>query len=218
MSFIENLTAESLNLPAEEFERYVTGEAVPPGGYDQGASEGLRLMYSNLALLSDLRQRQERLAQGAQALRDRIDVFRETVSREVEQALAQAPLAPCSYKVPADLDVRFVPAFLRDVVLRELDDGDGLLLQLDTPPPPSSSAADPTELPAAAVPLQDAQRAALLTSGDPMSPDTLEACLPPPLVPEVVGCLPAPVAQQPAPLLGEPPRVTTPAVEAVEQA
>ncbi|XP_077557217.1 rabaptin-5-associated exchange factor for Rab5 [Haemaphysalis longicornis] len=218
VSFIENLTAESLNLPAEEFERYVTGEAVPPGGYDQGASEGLRLMYSNLALLSDLRQRQERLAQGAQALRDRIDVFRETVSREVEQALAQAPLAPCSYKVPADLDVRFVPAFLRDVVLRELDDGDGLLLQLDTPPPPSLSAADPTELPTAAVPLQDAQRAALLTSGDPMSPDTLEACLPPPLVPEVVGCLPAPVAQQPAPLLGEPPRVTTPAVEAVEQA
>lgn len=219
VSFIENLTAESLNLPAEEFERYVTGEAVPPGGYDQGASEGLRLMYSNLALLSDLRQRQERLAQGTKLLRGRIDVFRDTVSREVEQALAQAPLAPCSYKVPADLDVRFVPAFLRDVVLRELDDGDGLLLQLDAPPPASS--AEPTDLSAAAVPLQDAAQRALLTSGDPMSPDSLEACLPPPLQPEVVGCLAADmvatVQQPPAPLLaGETPRVASPAVEAVD--
>lgn len=81
MSFIENLTADSLNLPAEEFERYVTGQAVPPGGYDQGASEGLRVMYSNLAMLSDLRQRQERLAAGALYLRQEIIGFRVSIIR-----------------------------------------------------------------------------------------------------------------------------------------
>lgn len=206
VSFIENLTAESLNLPAEEFERYVTGEAVPPGGYDQGASEGLRLMYSNLALLSDMRQRQERLAEGTKLLLGRINEFRETVSREVEQALAQAPLAPCSYKVPADLDVRFVPAFLRDVVFRELDDGDGLLLQLDTPPPAPLAPVVSSD-PSAAAPLEDVQRV-LLASGDPMSPDTPEACLPPPLQPVVISAATDARAQ---PVEPPPPAVAAPA-------
>uniref|UniRef100_A0A224ZB08 Vacuolar assembly/sorting protein vps9 n=1 Tax=Rhipicephalus zambeziensis TaxID=60191 RepID=A0A224ZB08_9ACAR len=219
VSFIENLTAESLNLPAEEFERYVTGEAVPPGGYDQGASEGLRLMYSNLALLSDMRQRQELLAEGTKLLRGRINEFRETVSREVEQALTQAPLAPCSYKVPADLDVRFVPAFLRDVVLRELDDGDSLLLQLDTPPPAPLAPAASTDSSSAVAPLEDVQRV-LLASGDPMSPDTMEACLPPPLQPVVVSSTTETQAQ---PLESTLPSTgdvscTMPVTEATEQA
>ncbi|XP_077511037.1 rab5 GDP/GTP exchange factor-like isoform X2 [Amblyomma americanum] len=220
VSFIENLTAESLNLPAEEFERYVTGEAVPPGGYDQGASEGLRLMYSNLALLSDMRQRQERLAEGTRLLRGRINEFRETVSREVEQALAQAPLTPSGYKVPADLDVRYVPAFLRDVVLRELHEEDGLLLQLDTPPPAPLAQVASTD-PSATAPLEDVQRV-LLASGDPMSPDTLEACLPPPLQPVVVSANAEARAQPAEPPLPPPAAAelpcAAPVVEATDQA
>ncbi|KAL1482566.1 hypothetical protein MTO96_033711 [Rhipicephalus appendiculatus] len=176
-------------------------------------------MYSNLALLSDMRQRQELLAEGTKLLRGRINEFRETVSREVEQALTQAPLAPCSYKVPADLDVRFVPAFLRDVVLRELDDGDSLLLQLDTPPPAPLAPATSTDSSSAVAPLEDVQRV-LLASGDPMSPDTMEACLPPPLQPVVVSSTTETQAQ---PLESTLPSTgdvscTMPVTEATEQA
>lgn len=192
MSFIENLTADSLNLPAEEFERYVTGQAVPPGGYDQGASEGLRVMYSNLAMLSDLRQRQERLAAGALYLRQEIIGFRDSVSREVESAISRTPLAPCSYKIPADLDVRFVPAFLRDTVVRELDT-EGLLLQLE------GDGQDEMGFPAHRKEVPSSVDMAHLASGDPLvSQDAqlLESSrLPPPLQPTVLATSATSVAE-----------------------
>ncbi|KAM7312575.1 rab5 GDP/GTP exchange factor isoform X1 [Ixodes scapularis] len=185
VSFIENLTADSLNIPAEEFERYVTGEAVPPGGYDQGASEGLRVMYSNLALLSDLRQRQERLAASAKTLRHEILGFQEAVSREVEGVIARTPLELRPYKIPADLDVRFVPAFLRDATMRELGT-DGPLLQLEgeEDAPRDAAPGRAFACPPGCPPGED------METTDPLSPD-VEASLPRPLQPTVVASIAA---------------------------
>lgn len=186
VAFIENLTAESLNIPAEEFERYVSGESVPSGsGYGRGASEALRLMYTNLALLGDLRQRQQRLAADACALRQQIQGFREAVSQEVQQVLSRSPLLLQPYRVPADLDLCFVPAFLRDSVVRDKPQpSPELLLELGPEeevhrPHSSLKEAEQNEEPATYA----TGDLGAFAAADP----ELCASLPPPLQPTVVG-------------------------------
>ncbi|XP_023215596.1 rab5 GDP/GTP exchange factor-like isoform X1 [Centruroides sculpturatus] len=75
VAFIENLTAESLNLSKEEFDRYMSGEAVPPGSSNQNPAlcEGLRVIYQNLTDLSDLRLRQEKLEDDILSLQEDLE-------------------------------------------------------------------------------------------------------------------------------------------------
>ncbi|XP_064460855.1 rab5 GDP/GTP exchange factor-like [Ornithodoros turicata] len=181
VAFIENLTAESLNLPVDEFERYVSGESVPPGrSYSRGASEALRLMYTNLAVLGDLRQRQQRVATDTSVLRQQIQGFREAVSREVEQILSRSPLVLQPYKVPADLDLRFVPAFLRDSVVYE-ERPPELLLELG----PDGE----NQLPSEGGTAEEDTGASALTDPEAFASTDPQLCasLPPPLQPTVVG-------------------------------
>lgn len=60
VAFIEKLNGESLNIPEEDFKRFVSGEEVPPGSIEQSAylSEPLCIMYSNAKMLKDVEEKQ----------------------------------------------------------------------------------------------------------------------------------------------------------------
>ena len=75
VAFIEKLNADSLSIRQEDFDRYMSGAAVP---HDPGrlitTCEGLRLMRQNMAALVELRARQERLmAEALQLQQDMVD-------------------------------------------------------------------------------------------------------------------------------------------------
>lgn len=102
VAFIEGLTAKSLNLSEDEFDRYVSGVALPPGSCEQNAylCEGLRIMYQNLATLSDLQQRHEKLQAEAISLREDIKEFKEIIAKEVSTTSTKTMYLNQPFKIP----------------------------------------------------------------------------------------------------------------------
>ena len=89
MSFIENMTAESINMETEEFESYVSGKAVPPGSWRTSLlmCEGLQQMSQNLKCLSDLKTRHDHLLKEAVKLQEEMNAFQVDVESEVSAVL-----------------------------------------------------------------------------------------------------------------------------------
>ncbi|KAK3793130.1 hypothetical protein RRG08_030213 [Elysia crispata] len=110
VSFVEGINAESLNISVTDFDRYMSGAAVPPG-YHRGGGEhlsiGLRMMYENLRVLGELRQRQEKVMAEALQLQADMNEFKENFIQEVDQAKARSPLVIRPRKVKVDLDLEF---------------------------------------------------------------------------------------------------------------
>ncbi|GLG94996.1 Rab5 GDP/GTP exchange factor [Gryllus bimaculatus] len=106
VSFLENLTAESLNIPADEFQQYMSGKVVPPNTWESALMmcEGMHLMYEHLAILDDLRKRHVCLIQGTAALKDDISKFKNDIATKVEAVLSRTPLTIRPKRTPTDLD------------------------------------------------------------------------------------------------------------------
>ncbi|XP_049776656.1 rab5 GDP/GTP exchange factor [Schistocerca cancellata] len=104
--FIENLTAESLNMPVEEFDQYMSGELAPPSTWESALlmCEGMHLMYENLAMLEDLRTRHESLMKGIAELKEKIYNSKNEVTVKVEAVLARTPLKIRPRKTPTNID------------------------------------------------------------------------------------------------------------------
>jgi hypothetical protein len=104
VSFIENLNADSLSMPQEEFDRYMSGEAIPHDPTKQYSCEGLRLMHQNLSSLADLRSQLECLmAEAMQLQQDNLD-FKENFKKEIGDVLARTPLVIKPRKVKVNID------------------------------------------------------------------------------------------------------------------
>lgn len=76
VEFIEHLTSESLNLSNEEFERYLAGE-VPLDYAEQSitACEGVRLMTQNLATLTEIHEKNNKVLSDMLSLKDEMIKF-----------------------------------------------------------------------------------------------------------------------------------------------
>jgi flagellar biosynthesis chaperone FliJ len=106
VSFIENLTAESLNMSADEFEQYMSGEVVPPSTWESALwmCEGMHLVYEQLAMLEDLRNRYIHFVEGAAAMKEEMHKFKSDIAKEVSAVLARTPLTIQPRKTPTDID------------------------------------------------------------------------------------------------------------------
>nr|CAG4641561.1 EOG090X03G5 [Eurycercus lamellatus] len=106
VSFLENLTSDSLGLPAEEFDRYMSGKSIPFTSLQAGVmvSEGLRLMYQNMSTLSELKHKEQQIQQQMEELKSDMKNFNESMNREVVEGLEQFPIQIRGRKAPVKPD------------------------------------------------------------------------------------------------------------------
>lgn len=66
--------------------------------------QGMHLMYEQLAMLDDLRNRYACFMEGASALKEEIQKFKTDIAEEVASVLARTPLTIQPRKTPTDID------------------------------------------------------------------------------------------------------------------
>ncbi|CAG0912947.1 unnamed protein product [Notodromas monacha] len=113
VEFIEKMNHESLNLTKDEFDRFMSGEALPPGVVF-GANldsleapwlcEGVRIMRGNLVTLNELASRDTKLEIGLDDLITDGATFVDGVEKMVDDVMAGTPLTSQPHKRPIALD------------------------------------------------------------------------------------------------------------------
>uniref|UniRef100_A0A069DW96 Putative vacuolar sorting protein 9 n=1 Tax=Panstrongylus megistus TaxID=65343 RepID=A0A069DW96_9HEMI len=106
VSFIENLTAESLNMQEDEFRQYMEGKILPSSTWDSALimCEGMHLMAENAAIFGDLRKRHESVMNEIVALKEEMVKFQDEIIGKVEQLREEVPLILRPIRKPTDLD------------------------------------------------------------------------------------------------------------------
>jgi len=104
VAFIETLNNDSLSIPAEEFARYMSGEATPCDPHQQHSCAGLKLMQQNTQLLGDLKDRQQGLMSEALRLQQDMQDFKLTFKKSVQDVLERTPLQIKPRKTKVDID------------------------------------------------------------------------------------------------------------------
>nr|XP_013003711.1 rab5 GDP/GTP exchange factor isoform X1 [Cavia porcellus] len=96
VAFIEKLDAQSLNLSQEDFDGYMSGQTSPrkqePESWAPDACLGVKQMYKNLDLLSQLNERQERIMNEAKKLEKDLIDWTDGVAKEVQDIVEKYPL------------------------------------------------------------------------------------------------------------------------------
>ncbi|XP_045473794.1 rab5 GDP/GTP exchange factor isoform X2 [Harmonia axyridis] len=106
VSFIENLTAESLNMPEEEFESYMSGEITCISAWESAlvACEGMHQLREHLGILRDLTVRTSAVGDSTRAMREEIEKFKVELDTTVNEVLDRTPLIIKPRKITISLD------------------------------------------------------------------------------------------------------------------
>ncbi|XP_014485610.1 PREDICTED: rab5 GDP/GTP exchange factor isoform X2 [Dinoponera quadriceps] len=114
VSFIENLTAESLNMAEKDFNAYMSGECVPANTWQSALMicENLHFMCEDITLLDDLQARNTDIVKQAEELKSKMVDFNEKIKEEVNKVIDRTPLLIThSQRVPTNLDSEDVESY-----------------------------------------------------------------------------------------------------------
>ncbi|KRT78427.1 hypothetical protein AMK59_7448 [Oryctes borbonicus] len=106
VSFIENLTAESLNMSEEEFQGYMTGTITSVSAWESAlvACEGMHQLCEHLAELKGLSERMDSVQEGTLNLRETMEAFKKEINAKVIEIRESTPLIIKPRKIPISLD------------------------------------------------------------------------------------------------------------------
>ncbi|XP_031349677.1 rab5 GDP/GTP exchange factor-like isoform X3 [Photinus pyralis] len=106
VSFIENLTAESLNMPEDEFTAYMTGAITPVSAWESAlvACESMHQLREHLACLKGLSERTDAVQKGTVELKSNIEKFKEEITKSITSIIKKTPLIIRPRKTPISID------------------------------------------------------------------------------------------------------------------
>ncbi|XP_043271650.1 rab5 GDP/GTP exchange factor [Venturia canescens] len=107
VSFVENLTAESLNMSQKDFDAYMSGERVPANTWESALTicESLHLMCEEVTLLDELKVKNENIVKEALELKKEWLEFHDKIKTEISALVERTPLIISrSQRIPTNLD------------------------------------------------------------------------------------------------------------------
>lgn len=113
ISFIENLTSESLSMSADEFNGLMTGEKSGPSAWESAlmACESLHLISENMKTMKGLGARNDEILKNIDLLNEDIESFNQEISRKVAEVLERTPLVLQPIRTPRRLEKRNAQLF-----------------------------------------------------------------------------------------------------------
>ncbi|KAK5644706.1 hypothetical protein RI129_006006 [Pyrocoelia pectoralis] len=106
VSFIENLTAQSLNMPEDEFTAYMTGAITPVSAWESAlvACESMHQLREHLACLKGLSERTDAVQKGTVELKSNIEKFKDEITKSITSVIKRTPLIIKPRKTPISID------------------------------------------------------------------------------------------------------------------
>ena len=105
INFIENLSAESLNLPQTEFDSFMSGD-IPPGSW--GATliscDGIQSVTTSLNTLRELGELHNKILADCERLEREMGEFQSNISSEVERVLSRTQFSIRQPNKPVTVD------------------------------------------------------------------------------------------------------------------
>ncbi|XP_055619054.1 rab5 GDP/GTP exchange factor [Toxorhynchites rutilus septentrionalis] len=113
ISFIENLTSESLSMSVDEFNGLMNGEKTGPSAWESAlmACESLHLISENMKTMKNLGARNEEILKNIEVLNGDITDMNEEISRKVAEVLERTPLVLKPIRTPRRLEKRNAQLF-----------------------------------------------------------------------------------------------------------